>query len=200
MKGMYPCPKCGKNDWTPVTWVDGPPYDECNGCGYHFTSNDIPKNRWNKFWEEIEPESIDGNSNIAWQWVRNILLGVKAVGDDIVSINEGFLTVRKEYLDRVDSLKEREERIEKISKFLDEGGKELAYDLGASQHMINQMNQIQKMCRKATDETDEKVLTALPHRILQILGIPTCPACGFVASKSPCKYCGNDTGMEEGTG
>ena len=56
MKGIYPCPKCGKNDWTPVTWVDGPPYDECNGCGHHFTSKDIPKNRWNKFWEEIDPE------------------------------------------------------------------------------------------------------------------------------------------------
>ena len=134
------------------------------------------------------------------------MLGVKAVGDDIVSINEGLLTVRKEYIDRVDSLKEREERIEKISKFLDEGGKELAYDLGASQHMINQMNQIQRMCRKVIDETDKKILTrtitssALPHRILKILGIPTCPACGFVTSKSPCKYCGNDTGMEEGTG
>lgn len=43
MKGIYPCPRCGKNDWTPVLWVDGPPYDKCNECGYKFTSKDVPQ-------------------------------------------------------------------------------------------------------------------------------------------------------------
>ena len=42
MKGVYPCPWCGENDWTPHLEVDGPPYDECNNCGYIFTSKDIP--------------------------------------------------------------------------------------------------------------------------------------------------------------
>jgi len=42
MKDKYPCPVCGSNSWTPVLWVDGPPYDKCNGCGYEFTSKDIP--------------------------------------------------------------------------------------------------------------------------------------------------------------
>uniref|UniRef100_A0A6M3M2Z8 Uncharacterized protein n=2 Tax=viral metagenome TaxID=1070528 RepID=A0A6M3M2Z8_9ZZZZ len=43
MEGIYPCPKCGANDWTPVLWVDGPPYDKCNKCGYEFTSYDVPQ-------------------------------------------------------------------------------------------------------------------------------------------------------------
>ena len=42
MKGEHPCPRCGKNDWNPVLDVDGPPYDECNNCGYRFTKKDIP--------------------------------------------------------------------------------------------------------------------------------------------------------------
>ena len=100
----------------------------------------------------------------------------------------------------IEQIEELEQKLEAVNKFLRLADKEVVYDLGASQYLDNQMNQIQQMCRKATDETDEKALTALPHRILQTLGIPTCPACGFVASKSPCKYCGNDTGMEEGTG
>jgi len=43
MKGKYSCPECGSNDWTPVLWVDGPPYDECK-CGYKFTSKDVKGN------------------------------------------------------------------------------------------------------------------------------------------------------------
>jgi len=43
MRGVHPCPRCGANDWTPILWVDGPPYDECNKCGYKFTSKDIPQ-------------------------------------------------------------------------------------------------------------------------------------------------------------
>ncbi len=42
MKGKYPCPRCKKNDWTPVLDVDGPPYDECNNCGYKFSKEDLP--------------------------------------------------------------------------------------------------------------------------------------------------------------
>ena len=41
--GKYKCPMCGANDWEPVLWVEGEPYDECKKCGYHFTSKDIPK-------------------------------------------------------------------------------------------------------------------------------------------------------------
>lgn len=42
MKGKYSCPDCGENDWTPHLEVDGPPYDECNNCGYKFTADDVP--------------------------------------------------------------------------------------------------------------------------------------------------------------
>ncbi len=28
-------------------------------------------------------------------------------------------------------------------------------------------------------------------------GEPTCPSCGGYASRSPCKHCGNDVGMED---
>jgi len=41
-KGVYPCPKCGANDWTPQLWIDGEPNDKCNVCGYEFTRKDIP--------------------------------------------------------------------------------------------------------------------------------------------------------------
>ena len=40
--GKYKCPMCGANDWNPILWVEGEPFDECNMCGYHFTSKDIP--------------------------------------------------------------------------------------------------------------------------------------------------------------
>jgi Zn ribbon nucleic-acid-binding protein len=43
LKGKYPCPKCGENDWEPNLWVEGEPYDECKNCGYKFTSKDVPK-------------------------------------------------------------------------------------------------------------------------------------------------------------
>jgi len=42
MRGIYPCPKCGENDWTPQLWTEEPS-DLCNNCGYEFTSKDIPK-------------------------------------------------------------------------------------------------------------------------------------------------------------
>lgn len=135
--------------------------------------------RWDELWEEVDPESIDENSNLTWQWVKNILLRIKREGDDIISDNKGLLAVKREYLDRIDSLKEREKRIEKISKFLDEGGKELAYDLGASQYMVNQMNQIQKIVRqlredfvwqRARDDPDELLSETSKKAISQLEG------------------------------
>lgn len=107
------------------------------------------------------------------------------------------VAVDKEWLKEVkaagDALREK---AEKYDKFLREADKETIFNMGSWKSDINILNKIQKMCRKVTDETDVTVLTDLPHRILQILGVPTCPACGYVASKSPCKYCGNDVGME----
>lgn len=42
MKGKYPCPKCGSNDWEPEPWADIP-IDVCKKCGYQFTFKDVPK-------------------------------------------------------------------------------------------------------------------------------------------------------------
>ena len=39
------------------------------------------KSTWDKIWEEVDIDSITVESNIAWQWVRNILLRIKTEGD-----------------------------------------------------------------------------------------------------------------------
>ena len=101
------------------------------------------------------------------------------------------------------NLNEMQEKAERYSKFLREADKETIFSIGAAQHSINQLNKIQRACRQMdTINVDDKEqeLARLPHRILQILGVPTCPACGLVAEESPCPHCGNDVGMEYGTG
>lgn len=100
------------------------------------------------------------------------------------------------------NLNEMQEKAERYNKFLREADKETIFSIGAAQHSIDQLNKIQRACRQMDDidvahKTDE--LARLPHRILQILGVPTCPACGLVAEESPCPHCGNDVGMEYGS-
>lgn len=101
------------------------------------------------------------------------------------------------------NLNEMQEKAERYNKFLREADKETIFNIGAAQHSIDQLNKIQKACRQMSTidvAHKEEELARLPHRILQILGVPTCPACGLVAEKSPCPHCGNDIGMEYGTG
>ena len=101
------------------------------------------------------------------------------------------------------NLNEMQEKAERYNKFLREADKETIFNIGAAQHSINQLNKIQRACRQMSTidvAHKEEELARLPHRILQILGLPTCPACGLVAEESPCPHCGNDVGMEYGTG
>ena len=68
---------------------------------------------------------------------------------------------------------ETKKKAEKFDRFLKEADKEVVFDIGSSQHLVNQMNAIQKACRQmdtidVAHKDDE--LAKLPRRILQILG------------------------------
>ena len=43
----------------------------------------MAEKRWDELWEKIDPDSITGEGYIAWQWVKNTLLRVKAAGDEL---------------------------------------------------------------------------------------------------------------------
>lgn len=100
------------------------------------------------------------------------------------------------------NLDEMQEKAEGYNKFLREADKETIFNMGSWKSDINTLNKIQKACRQMSTidvAHKEDELARLPHRILQILGVPTCPACGLVAEESPCPHCGNDVGMEYGS-
>ena len=79
---------------------------------------------WDKLWKEIDIDSINADSNIAWQWVRNILRRVKATGDLLKETIKNGDKQEQAYRDRIDELQPKAERWEVLMELFPPGAKE----------------------------------------------------------------------------
>jgi Zn finger protein HypA/HybF involved in hydrogenase expression len=184
MKGKYPCPKCGSNNWEPILWVEGEPYDECKKCGYHFTSKDVPKKNI-KNTNTMIAEKQKLSSIVREQYPTS-----PALANSIQSLESQIVKLQEQINGDMITFNKLEGILQKTVKRAESVGKQLVEEkechqqtLEAGKYLYNENQKLMQMVKSIGVEI--RRLKKEPNQTIKVeYAYYVCQECGYTSGSS----------------